>query len=253
MKVITEAALRQDLKANETVYHLEQGKILSPAAQEYLSQRKIKILRECQAASEKGQSAAPPAALPLSEKPRYIDEETGAFFIEKPEYMTQLHGNVLVMKTHPRIIFRGKLDYLQAVIIRNQAGLMASGRSGILIEELEDILETLRQMMRSEVLDTPFIKATIIGLDQSQLRAQSHDPMAYFNIKQMVLPDKSLGEEYACLNILRTEIRQVEISAIKAYQQGKAVHHGDIVEGLNRLSSAVHIMMCKYLAGMYNG
>ncbi|MEG1433305.1 MULTISPECIES: ATP-binding protein [Eubacterium] len=253
MKVITEAALRQELKANETVYHLEQGKILSPAAQEYLSQRKIKVLRECQAVSEKGRSAAPPAALPPSEKPRYIDGETGAFFMEKPEYMTQLHGNVLVMKTHPRIIFRGKLDYLQGVIIRNQAGLMASGRWGILIEELEDILETLRQMMRSEVLDTPFVKATIIGLDQGQLRAQSHDPMAYFNIKQMVMPDKSLGEEYACLNMIRTEIRQVEISAIMAYQQGRTVHHGDIVEGLNRLSSAVHIMMCKYLAGMYNG
>ena len=45
MKVITEAILRLELKATEPeVYYIPEGKILSPAAREYLQQRKIKII-----------------------------------------------------------------------------------------------------------------------------------------------------------------------------------------------------------------
>ena len=44
MKVITEAALRLELKCEEPeVYVIPEGSLLSPAAREYLSQRKIKI------------------------------------------------------------------------------------------------------------------------------------------------------------------------------------------------------------------
>ena len=51
-------------------------------------------------------------------KPRYVDYETGAYSTyEKPEHMTQLFGNKLVCKDHPRILFRGKLDALQADVV----------------------------------------------------------------------------------------------------------------------------------------
>ena len=41
------------------------------------------------------------------------------------------------------------------------------------------------------------------------------------------------------------------MAAAGAYKEGNQYTHGDIIEELNRLSSALHIMMCKYLAGDY--
>ena len=44
MKVITEAILRDELRASQPdSYRVPEGKILSPAAREYLQQRKIRI------------------------------------------------------------------------------------------------------------------------------------------------------------------------------------------------------------------
>ena len=76
--------------------------------------------------------------------------------------------------------------------------------------------------------------------------------MRHYKIEQMVLPDKSLGADYARLNHLRTAIRRTEIAAVSAYREGGETSRSDIVEGLNRLSSVLHIIMCRYLAGWYN-
>ena len=87
MKVITEAVLRQELRASEPeTYYIPDGKILSPAAREYLQQRKIKIAKETQAAAAETPSPVcreDPAAArePLA---KFVDYETGAFFTEKP-------------------------------------------------------------------------------------------------------------------------------------------------------------------------
>ena len=75
--------------------------------------------------------------------------------------------------------------------------------------------------------------------------------MKYYKIKAMVLPDYSMGVEYALLNQIRTAIRETEVAAAGAYKEGNQYTRGDIIEELNRLSSALHIMMCKYLAGDY--
>ena len=46
MKVITEAMLREQLRGAEPkVYFVPEGKILSPAAREYLQQRKIRVAK----------------------------------------------------------------------------------------------------------------------------------------------------------------------------------------------------------------
>ena len=82
--------------------------------------------------------------------------------------------------------------------------------------------------------------------------SQSHNPMKYYNIKQMVLPDYTMGTEYAMLNKLRTSIRETEVAACQAFHDGKKYIRTDIIEELNRLSSALHIMMCRHLAGWYS-
>lgn len=240
MKAITEEILRYELRNSQPeVYIIPEGKILTPAAREYLQQRKIRFEKEG-GSNYKHQS-----------KPKYIDYETGAFYYEKPEHMTQLFGNKLVCKDHPRILFRGKLDSLQATVVLNQAMIRAAGGSELLIQDLGEILKDLREMMRCDVLDEEMKTETIIGLTHAELRAHSHNPMKYYNIKQMILPDYTMGTEYAMLNQMRTAVRETEVAACTAFHVEKKYVRSDIIEELNRLSSAFHIMMCKHLAGEY--
>ena len=96
MKCITEDALRCELRATEPeCYVIPEGKILTPAAREYLQSRKIKIVKAGQ--QEKTRivatevppmpevtMAAPtsaPAPQPQAVKPKFVDYETGAFYI----------------------------------------------------------------------------------------------------------------------------------------------------------------------------
>ena len=276
MKVITEAALRNELGLSRPEsYTIPEGKILSPAAKEFLQQRKVRILKEGEELEEPekpvqsgrstkaGTSAGKTAEYqatdvpPMPEvkveekKPKFIDYETGAYYYEKPEHMTHLVGNVLVVKNHPRIYFRGKLDSLQALIVLNQSILVEEGGQEKLVEDLQDVVNSLREMMRGDVLDEPFEREMIIGLTHAELREHSHNPMKFYNIKQMVLPDYTLGKTYALLNQIRTAVRETEVAAATAFHDGKKYTRTDIIEELNRMSSAIHIIMCKYLAGEY--
>lgn len=234
MNVITEALLKDEMKnGRPDIYYVPEGSLLSPSARDYLNQNKIQI-----------EAGAP--------KANYTDYATGAFYDKKPEHMTHIVGNILVPKNHKRIYFRGKLDSLQAMIIRNQTFIAKNSNRVSLLKDLEDILMILQTIMRCDVLDEPFTIKRIIGLTHEELREQSHNPMKFYNIKQMIMPHYTMGEEYAILNQIRTAIRECEISAVDAYQEGYRYTHEEILEEFNRLSSALHIMMCRYLAGNYN-
>ena len=238
---------------------MPEGKILTPAAREYLQSRKIKIVKAGQQPQPRivATEVPPmpevtiPAPTPAPIKPKFVDYETGAFYMEKPEHMTHLVGNVLVVKNHPRILFRGKLDSLQSAVVLAQVDIHDRGGSQALIDDLGDILKILREMMRCDVLDEPFQMDTIIGLTHAELREQSHDPQRFFGVKAMVLPDYTMGRDFALLNQLRTDVRETEVAAANAFHTGAKYTRGDIIEELNRMSSAMHIMMCRYLAGQY--
>ncbi len=245
MKAITETMLRYELRnLQPEVFVVPEGKILTPAGREYLNQRKIKIER----AGRKVRTAGRYNLEPEQTTGRFRDYETGKFYQEKPEHMTHLHGNILVAKNHERIRFRGQLDRLQALIIMAQADITEFNDTESVISDLDNILDILREIMRCEVLDKPFENEFIIGLNHAELRDRSHHPEKYYQIKQMLLPDYSMGTVYVKLNLLRTEIRVCEIAAIDAYSNEDKIAQPGIIECLNRLSSALHIIMSKYLA-----
>lgn len=258
MKVITEAILRDELRAFDgDTYYIEKGKILSPAAREYLQQRKIKIAYACNDASEKtavSESRIPEKKPEQTSAPgaQFVDYETGAFYTEKPEHMTHLYGNVLVVKNHPRILFRGKLDSLQALIVLDQAMLAEKEENKKVIKDLSEILDILRIIMRCDVLGEDLSSNTILGLTHAELRERSHDPMKFYHVKQMVLPDYTMGKTYAILNHIRAAVRETEVAAAEAFRIGTKCTKPDMIEELNRISSSLHIMMCKYLAGQYS-
>ncbi len=270
MKVITEALIRAELKAAQPeVYYIPEGKILSPAAREYLQSMQVGIdLEKNRMVDKKNKivdrthSCAEHREMEgdsdgnnrdgMVQRAKYIDYETGAGYMTKPEHMTQIYGNMLVDKDHPRIRYRGKLDRLQAEVVNAQCVIKNTGKYIMIIDELGDILDVLREMMRCEVMDEPFANETIIGLNHKELRERSHNPMKFYNIKQMLLPDYNMGMVHSVLNVLRTSIREAEVIAVAAFKQNRKLERTDIIEELNRLSSALHIMMCKYLAGEYD-
>ncbi len=265
------------------IYYVPTGRLLSPAAKDYLNSQCIRFDNESRrpkneqrASSNRylngnytSRSAETGALIqgnhgdlttgsPIQtdertsrQKMRFYGYKSGTAYAEKPEAMTHVEGNQLVMKDDPIIQYRGKLDATQAQVVFVQSLIAAGNGCPHLLADLDDILATLRELMRAEVMGDVVKKDTILGLSHAELRAQSHDPEKYFGVKPMTLPSYQNGTAYAGLNLIRTSIREAEVLAVKAFKQGTSVSHADIVETLNRLSSAVHILMCRYQAGRY--
>ena len=214
----TEEAVKANIRSREgkRVFFLGKNDNLTSAARDYLSRERIEI-RPAQSAR--------PERFPLL---------GGGYCEEKPEHMTQLEGNILVPKTHPRITFRGKLDTLQA-----QAILLALEEPE-LKEPLTEILEFLRRMLRCEVLGEPFSFGTLFGMPEDKLRRISQLPQKYLGTPHF-MPGPEDGKTLARLNVFRTQVREAELLAAAAFPSGRE----DILRGLNRLSSAVYILMLK--------
>lgn len=257
LKVITEAKVRAEVPRSERpeAYYIEPGYILSPAAREYLMGRKIKISNGPKPESVIVAAEVPPIPSadpqPKVESAKYVDYATGACYFEKPIHMTVLYGNVLVAKDHPQIIFRGKLESLQAQIILNQAMIAEHNGSQKLIDDLNNILNILRNTLRKHILNEPVNVDTIIGFTAAELRERKNDPMRYFKIEQVSTPDYTRGREYAQLHQLHTLTREVEAVAVTAFREGNRYIRNDILKALNQLSDAFQVMMFMHMAGEY--
>ena len=133
--LLTEKEVRDNLRnrAGKRVFYLGKGDQLSSTARDFLNRERIEILPAEQAKPE-----------------RYL-LLNGGCIEEKPEHMTHLNGEYLVPKNHPRILFRGKLDTLEAELILCQ---LASGQ---LAKPVGEILALARQLIRCDVLEEPVV------------------------------------------------------------------------------------------------
>lgn len=236
MNVLTEADLRTNLcNAEIEEYTVPKGTFITPMAREYLRERGIKL-----------KAAEDPTGMPVTPLPdkgseTYVDAVTGEGYAEKPERMTHIRGNLLVTKDHPRIIFRGKLDTLQALVLCIQA--KTGKKEDKLVRDLEEILLCLRLILGAEVKEIPLASIKILGMTDKELRIVSHNVKEEIGINHPI-PASQMGETALAINYLRTQIREVELSAMPLQRE-------DISQHLNRLSSAVYIIFCRYLAGFY--
>lgn len=245
MKVVTRAMVAH-LREGDS-YLLPAGSLLSPAARDLLRERGIAVTEPPRS---KPKLVFTP--VPWDGKTGYVDHRTGRPMAEKPEDMTHLTGNRLVPKTHPRIVLRGRLDSLQAQVVTAQALLEERAAPARLVDELEGVLDFLRAALRAEVLDEPLGDVRLAGLTQEELREQSHHPERYFGLDPMVLPHRSMGVACALLNGLRAAAREAELAADAAFLPQPTPAQRTILQGMNRLSSALHILFYRLLAGHYD-
>lgn len=207
------------------VFYLGKNDQLTSGARDYLARERIPIL---------------PAGEARMERYRLPG---GGFVEEKPEHMTHLDGQTMVIKTHPRIYFRGKLDSLEAELILCQLAVPPFHR------ELGEVLAFVRRLLRCEVLGQPVSQSILMGMTEEELRRRSHFPQEAYGHPHF-MPEASDGMEIAGLNRCRTVAREAELAAVEAFtDRDGAMTRADIIRSMNRVSSALYILMIRHKAG----
>lgn len=216
-----EQAVRANVRNRDgkRVYYLGKGDQLTSTARDFLRRERIEIL---------------PGSQVRPERYRLL---SGGYAEEKPEHMTHLNGEVLVLKTHPRIRFRGKMDTLEAELILCQ--LVPGAPEGALGE----ILDLSRKILRCDVLEEPLRQDTLCGLTQAEQRERSHMPQDYYG-QPHFMPQASDGSVIAGLNRARCFAREAELAAVEAFsnRDGNLIRE-DIPKALNRMSSMLYLLM----------
>jgi ethanolamine utilization protein EutL len=161
----------------------------------------------------------------------------------KREHETNLDKDTLVSKSHPSIALRGKLDTLVALIADIQYKALEENCPA-LVSELEDMCSAVKEVMAADVKGTPVERQQIIGLTLDELREASHTPQR-FGFPGHVMPSPRLGRLFLALNHLRTQIREAELSAVRAYENDLSSRETSL-RVMNRLSSAAYVLSLKY-------
>ncbi len=166
----------------------------------------------------------------------------------KPEHMTALNAKKLVLKNHPRIVLRGKIDTFQAKTLEVQILAEELGHRNM-VNMLGEVNDYARKILVAELMDRELEDSiTLIGLNEQELRYVSQHPSQYFGIGH-IAPSYKMGKLAIELNLLRAMSREVEIAAINAFADGEVkIERKDILRALNRLSSALYIMYLEVLA-----
>ena len=241
--VLTEERLRSLYKKDENIKEicLEKGTILTPSARQFLIDKDIKVVDKI-VGKHNGVEEVKKIGNEES-KPKYKGV-LGELYVEKPEYMTQIYGNILVKKDDKRIIFRGVIDSFQS-------------RWLVLMKELEEIKNTKLQKDLESV--EKFIKNILVSevirvLEKSldEIRDISHNPKKYFNREHLFGICSKDSYTVIKLNEMRALSRELEIKGVEAFvKENGTIERRDILLALNRLSSAIYIMMLRGVTGEY--
>ena len=219
----TEDTVRENLRSREgrRVFFLGKNDRLTSAARDYLSRERIEIL---------------PAEEAKPERYRLLG---GGYAEEKPEHMTHLDGITLAPKTHPRIVFRGKMDTLEARLLACRLAVPEFDR------ELGELLDYTRILLRREVLGEPVGDQTLFGLTEGELRKRSHFPQDYYG-QPHFMPEAADGPKMVQLNLARCAAREAELAAAAAFVTSDGqVTRADLLRAMNRLSSAIYLLMIR--------
>ncbi len=212
-------------REGKRVFYQGADDLLTSEARDYLRRENIQLL---------------PAAMARKERYALL---SGGFCEEKPEHMTHLNGEILVPKTHPRILFRGAVDTLEAqLLLCQQLGDTWA------YPRLQEALELAREVIKSDVLETPMPQRKLDGMDEAQLRSRSHRPQEYYG-QPHFMPDGKDRPLLLQINLARCAARNAELLAANAFADRDGTPtRTDILLALNRLSSFLYLLMIQIKA-----
>lgn len=228
------------------------------AAAEAFASAVLDVARTPQAATRSARGAGErlgsrPAS---SSEGKYRILHTGERLREKPEHLTHLRDDEsLVEKSHPRMVLRGKLDVLQGLVLDAQLAAEREGASG-LVGDLEELMTLVRRMVSCEVLDQPLGEWRLMGLGADEIRHASHHTYELFHVPFMY-PSIRQGDVVARLYLCRAYARDAELACYHAFPVSSPADPSDpgervdLKQALNRISSALYVMQCKFVSGRY--
>ena len=112
--------------------------------------------------------------------------------------------------------------------------------------DIASITIFLKELLKAEVLDTVLPNMQVLGETLEKIKEISHNPKKYFDSNHLFNIDVENSILVLKLNELRAKVRELEIYGIKAFIDDKGkVEHREIIQALNRLSSAIYVMMLK--------
>ena len=229
MIFLTEDDIRQRSIADDGELALSNAERLTPSAAEYIRVRRIRVVQ--------GDAAQPAVPAPCAMPPLPKEAPKTA---EAPsqEGLTHVDPATLVAKSHPRIEARGRLDSLMATAVLVQTQFDPKGKLPALLKNcLAEVKEWIFQTLAAEVAGSILPKQSMGGMGPDVLRAVSRNPKQYLGVDHLV-PEAALGANMALLNWLRAQVRETEVAVAKA-----SLCRNDIQESLNKLSSAVYVLM----------
>ncbi len=261
MSVVTESELRE-------FWQNGRGKIpsfpantrFSASAHDFIraNHLEIQFAQAAQDTSPVQVSAQPanwnkPASFPVVlSGPIPVCSECGQPMHAKPEHMTQIDAHQFAPKTTPQLVFRGKVDSLHALVM-----LISAIARRFELPELSKSLDSLaaycREIMSAEYHQRPVAQLQVLGKNEAELHDISHWPEKYLGIQHLV-PGPNDHEILHWLNMLRTQCREAEISALFAFPPNNdnseiASTRATLSRALNRLSSAVYVLELYFVAG----
>lgn len=158
---------------------------------------------------------------------------------KKPDTLTHLNAHTLVSKNDPRLAFRAKLDSCISMAVWLQIEVTSTECQ----PWLADIRSVLGNIMRADALNETLSDFMIAGLDEKAIHKLSHQPLKYIGHDHIV-PVAEHGRNACLLNLLRTAVRETEVVAATIFiDRDLVVSRPDLMQGLNRLSSAVYVLM----------
>ena len=173
----------------------------------------------------------------------------GAELREKPEHMTHLDAQVLVLRTTPRILFRGCVDSLEADLLLAQRGGHGRGLPDHLQRPGGTLWNLHGRPSRRDVLNEPMEAMRLGGLDPAELRARSHTPQKYYN-QPHFMPDHTQSRALLAINRARTTARGAELACYRAFRDLNGLcTREDLLQGFNRLSSFLWILEIRLASG----
>ena len=227
MLFLTEEDIRQRAIKRGGELTLSVSERLTPSAMEYIRAQRIRVVE-----GDAAQDAVPSPA--EQGKAAESDAKTAM----SNQGLTHMDATSMVAKTHPRIEARGKLDSLMAAAVLVQTQFDPKGKlPGMLKDCLAEVKAWIFQSLAAEVSGSILPPQNMGGMHMDVLRAVSRNPRQYLHTDHL-MPDAVLGANIALLNWLRAQVRETELAVTKA-----ALCRTDIQESLNRLSSAVYVLM----------
>ena len=259
MTVITEAELRELWRGGRgTIPPLPRGVRFTPSARDFINEWGIRLtwLDEAPPSPPAGDDAPPdrpawdrPAEFPVKlEGALPVCAACGQPVADKPGHMAQLDAGHYAPKNAPRFRFRGKMDTLHAQVL---VAMAVARRCNL--PQLADYLATVaaycREVASADYNDRPVAPLQLGGLSADQIREYTHNPRQMLGVEHLT-PGPHDHEALLQLNLLRCQVREAELLAATVFTGNDGqLTRPDLVQALNRLSSAVYYLALLLKAG----